>query len=833
MKNIARKIGTAALCLLMLFAVCLGAASLGKVSAGAEEAEMTVSRILNVVYDDSGSMHNNGSHSWYQAKYSMEIFSAMMQEKDHMNIYYMSTYTGITDEEEAKAVDPLISIDGREANKQQNVNTIHNEVTYTGLTPYSSIVGGYANLKEETGYTEKWLIVITDGDAFDNDEDSEDLDALFSDCGENGIRVVYLAIGQRAIVPTPTRDVAVYQAESSSADGESQILSRVTEICQSIFQRPSYETIVNGELELTLPVSEIIVFAQGESVNVDPIEGATASRVSASITEDDIDKATLNPNATNIQIREMYGEIVTFLPQSGSYFLEGNYKIGIDAEEYIIYYRPCLEFAVDFRDEDGNEYDGSPIVPGTYYVDCYLTYPEGHDKYGEKVDTSGLDVTYSKVMIDENGTEHEITSDRIQLGEGSYTLSFSADYLQYVSVDRTFSVVVEALEYIFTLPDSLQFDLTRMEADGRFDITLTNQGEPLTDEEWAAVDITVDAPDGIAFEVIKGANGNATLQLRYPGGILQNTSVGDIDYTVNASADGSLIASADGSLHIVDDRLAATLALVFDDQDSSYSNKNFGNENPIRPFTVTINGQPLTKEQYDALTFTVEGDGDVLPEVVLNEYREGGPTTGYVQFAPGTENLAALAGEHAFTVSAQGDYFGQPLSASTEDRIAVDDTRTAWEIFLDLLPIIITVLVILFLILAYSPLIKHYLPWKIEYSYGDDLEWEMTVFPYKSFRTILTLLIPFKAVSGVVFCSFDDSISDDTYSFTLLFKAAKGKRMAECTNLHDLNEEYQINYMDDNASIDFDSTVINSKVGRGVDCLRFGKNQGFFSEEQY
>ena len=57
--------------------------------------------------------------------------------------------------------------------------------------------------------------------------------------------------------------------------------------------------------------------------------------------------------------------------------------------------------------------------------------------------------------------------------------------------------------------------------------------------------------------------------------------------------------------------------------------------------------------------------------------------------------------------------------------------------------------------------------------------------------------------------------------------------MAECTNLHDLNEEYQINYMDDNASIDFDSTAINSKIGRGVDCLRFGKNQGFFSEEQY
>ena len=287
---------------------------------------------------------------------------------------------------------------------------------------------------------------------------------------------------------------------------------------------------------------------------------------------------------------------------------------------------------------------------------------------------------------------------------------------------------------------------------------------------------------------------------------MQNTSVGDIDYTVNASADGSLIASADGSLHSVDDRLAATLALVFDDQDSSYSNKNFGNENPIRPFTVTINGQPLTKEQYDALTFTVEGDGDVLPEVVLNEYREGEPTTGYVQFAPGTENLAALAGEHAFTVSAQGDYFGQPLSASTEDRIAVDDTRTAWEIFLDLLPIIITVLVILFLILAYSPLIKHYLPWKIEYSYGARLKWSGTYYPYKKLKTILMIMVPFKSLSGKV--DWEITEKNMTSEVTIAFRATRPRRTAECTNLESLGRKFTINGSESDTSIDFDSSVV-------------------------
>ena len=52
-------------------------------------------RIINVVYDDSGSMvmdleSRQFIERWSQAKYAMEVFSAMMSKDDVMNIYPMS-----------------------------------------------------------------------------------------------------------------------------------------------------------------------------------------------------------------------------------------------------------------------------------------------------------------------------------------------------------------------------------------------------------------------------------------------------------------------------------------------------------------------------------------------------------------------------------------------------------------------------------------------------------------------------------------------------------------------------------------------------------------------
>lgn len=56
-------------------------------------AEKQGGRIINVVYDDSGSMVKTDDGKtiprWSQAKYSLEVFTAMLNENDKMNIWLL------------------------------------------------------------------------------------------------------------------------------------------------------------------------------------------------------------------------------------------------------------------------------------------------------------------------------------------------------------------------------------------------------------------------------------------------------------------------------------------------------------------------------------------------------------------------------------------------------------------------------------------------------------------------------------------------------------------------------------------------------------------------
>ena len=67
-------------------------------SAFASEEQEQTGKVINVVYDDSGSMVVTGGQiipRWSQAKYAMEVFCAMMGESDVMHIYPMSMEGGL------------------------------------------------------------------------------------------------------------------------------------------------------------------------------------------------------------------------------------------------------------------------------------------------------------------------------------------------------------------------------------------------------------------------------------------------------------------------------------------------------------------------------------------------------------------------------------------------------------------------------------------------------------------------------------------------------------------------------------------------------------------
>ena len=52
------------------------------------------SKAIHVVYDDSGSMIRSGGvylDRWEQAKYAMEVFAAMLEERDSMRVYFTAS----------------------------------------------------------------------------------------------------------------------------------------------------------------------------------------------------------------------------------------------------------------------------------------------------------------------------------------------------------------------------------------------------------------------------------------------------------------------------------------------------------------------------------------------------------------------------------------------------------------------------------------------------------------------------------------------------------------------------------------------------------------------
>ena len=116
------------------------------VPVGASATANIPTRVINVVYDDSGSMYS-GTDTWCRAKYSMEVFSAMLGETDKMNVYYMSDYIGST------SAPPRITLDGADG-ADINVAKLHNEKTFADSTPFNAVRKAYADLRmlKENGW---------------------------------------------------------------------------------------------------------------------------------------------------------------------------------------------------------------------------------------------------------------------------------------------------------------------------------------------------------------------------------------------------------------------------------------------------------------------------------------------------------------------------------------------------------------------------------------------------------------------------------------------------------------------------------------------------------
>lgn len=741
-------------------------------TVSAQESTSDVSRLINVVYDDSNSMIWNtvggkrvSNDAWCQAKYSLEVFSSMMQADDVMNVYFMSQFYGKSHDAGMKIQPKIKGLSGEEVKKQDNIKNIHNTVTNTSGTPYSSITVAYEHLKKDSGkYTERWLVVITDGDSFAERKTGNDLDKTFSRADEDGIKVVYLAIqqsqGGKTVKPSNTGAVTVYDAMVDNKDGANGILSQVTGICQQIFQRPSVASNTS-KFDLSIPVSEIVVFAQGSNVNIGELAGAKKTVTSAKMSAEDKKYATSNGDSKPYVITtDLAGTVATFTPSSGEYLDSGSYNINVTADEYVIYYKPCLDVILKIKDGQGNVITDEVIPTGQYAAEYWLTYPKTHPRYGEKISTNLFDVDYTLYVKGDDGRKQIATSNTIMLDVGKRVeVSVTANYLNYISSDKSLIFAVEdftveelgvELEYI-----QEKYILSRLKTEnGGIIVKVNKNGSPLTGDEWNRCGLEMVA-EGVDFEVKKNDDSTFLVKPTYKNNDRASTATGNVAFQAVATiSDGrkpTHKGSASGSVNIYDDITAVKLGVKVIKTPDGLKSVGFNESKPYVTVRVDWAGNQLTKEQYDALKLDVKIDdvemvevnGEKRPileatKIELDPYTEGQHTTAKIYFnANGSESEQRknLDDNDEFIVTATIEREGLISKGKTEGDLDIGRVYTPFEIALFIAFII--------LILCYLPPIKRYLPWKVVYEGKNHGRWEAyKIHPYFNFKALLTLICP-------------------------------------------------------------------------------------------
>jgi len=418
------------------------------------------SRVINLVYDDSGSMiRTDGAYvdTWCQAKYAMEVFAAMLGEKDTLNIYYMSDYVSGT------TAAPKVSLTGStDANiTTNNVNTIHELVTDCSDTPFNSVKKAYADLKTVTA-DERWLVVLTDGE-FNGTKNSTVENHFHDYVAESGVKVMMLSMGPNAasIKPDPGNNIFFEKAKNTR-----EIPSKLTGICNRIFQSNALPIDSKSlTTSFNVPMTQLIIFAQGKNVSIGNITNKDGKEISPNSnvkvsysTVATTDKSY--PQDKTIIADNLMGYVATF----DSDFEAGEYKFNVTgAEDIQVYYKPNVAIAAYLYDGDKEVTAEENLVSGTYRLE--FGFVNGTN--GEKVtDTSLLgNIVYQSDIVNKTNSGEEITisaksGDNITIKEGTLDIDVTASFLEYNTVNTKLSYQIYSRnDLIFAFEDKPTYNL--------------------------------------------------------------------------------------------------------------------------------------------------------------------------------------------------------------------------------------------------------------------------------------------------------------------------------------------------------------------------------------
>lgn len=398
------------------------------------------SRTINLVYDDSGSMIRMGDtyvDTWCQAKYAMEVVASMLDERDTLNIYYMSDYVKDT---KSRA---RLSLHGSKNASvvKANVGLIHDLVTKASDTPFNAVRRAHEDLKK-VSTDERWLVVLTDGEFEDGAMKSAEVEAYYRDVVSDGqTRVMMLAMGPSAAMIEGDASKGIYFEHASST---AAILPKLTTICNRIFQRNALPMSrvekSNGEISFGVPMRELIVFAQGREVQIAGAVGSDGQRVVPSSNVHatySTQASTTNPEGTIVN-ENLNGYVATFDRE----FEPGTWKLDIqNADNIDVYYKPNVAIRSYLYNAIGDEVTAQDnLVNGTYRLEFGFV----NATTGAKVEDASLlgkvvftsDVT-NKGRDGKETVVKAVHGDKIEIREGELKVEVTAKFLEYNTVTTT------------------------------------------------------------------------------------------------------------------------------------------------------------------------------------------------------------------------------------------------------------------------------------------------------------------------------------------------------------------------------------------------------------
>lgn len=682
----------------------------------------TEKRAIAIVYDNSGSMYWGENKAWCRATYAMEVFASMLNTGDILQVYPMNPCTiGENGTEVYSMENPLQITNAADASIIRE-----NFIAVNGGTPIESIDAAAEGLKNVQNVKDeyKYLIIITDGATFhENNEDlgdktQEKLDAKIQYYAGNGMTVMYLGMdtddgSAEACNPsTPESEYYVERIAKKSDD----VLSSLTQLCNIIFGRDTlpanYIKNSGKAIELDVSTKKLIAFVQGTNIENLKITGSGIGNMVGSSQQvkysDNGADITYQGKVWNIVSDPgLQGMMVTY---DGSTIVDGSSKSTFNIEytgtasSVEVYYEPDADLEFIFTDAEGNPVDPNKLYEGDYkvsfgMVDAKTGKLVSSDLLGKPSYRGSYTLNGEKVKFDHKGFSGSVD---IPLKKGD---TFEADLeVEYLSGYRIYKSSkdfgwpeggitvapkpIAGYKLEITGGDS-SYPLQQLEEGKPYEARVYYEDKPLTGEELQKVELWWEPEKSNAELKKEFKEDHWEIKLYHKdSNAPQNTKCGEctvaIDATYTPPGSDEAVTSANLTYNIKDDFATLGVELVIPEDYIVIKDLAESKEMTVK---LTLNGAPLTAEEFKAVKLTADCGGieyELTPDEANSAYK--------IKLL---ETDGIDEGDYTIKVNAQyTDSIGRVAKAEIESLVTLS-TMPMWLKWL----IVIIVLIVLFIII--------------------------------------------------------------------------------------------------------------------------------------